>query len=124
MRNLLNTALMAFEVLKTGNVGVGGSTGTVLHRSLLASGSLVARSLAEVCLTQGIQNQEPFSVAGFIAEIAAASTLDANARSIQLIVTPVEDGLVVAADRQVLAAVVGNVLQTPSSSRSLGRASR
>jgi hypothetical protein len=36
LRNLLNTSLMAFEVLKTGNVGVGGSTGTVLHRSLLA----------------------------------------------------------------------------------------
>src|SRR6185436_5716768 len=35
MRNLLNTALLAFEVLKTGNVGVAGSTGTVLHRSLL-----------------------------------------------------------------------------------------
>jgi len=32
LRNLLNTALMAFEVLKTRNVGVVGSTGTVLRR--------------------------------------------------------------------------------------------
>lgn len=46
LRNLLNTSLMAFEVLKTGNVGVGGSTGGVLHRSLMASRSLVTRSLA------------------------------------------------------------------------------
>jgi signal transduction histidine kinase len=30
LRNLLHTAIMAFEVLKTGNVGVAGSTGTVL----------------------------------------------------------------------------------------------
>ena len=37
MRNLLNTAILAFEVLKTGNVGVGGSTGTVLHRSLMGA---------------------------------------------------------------------------------------
>src|ERR1051325_7811253 len=63
MRNLLNTALLAFEVLKTGNVGVAGSTGTVLHRTLIASYSLVTRSLAEVRLTQGIQNRERFPVA-------------------------------------------------------------
>jgi signal transduction histidine kinase len=56
MRNLLNTAIIAFEVLKTGNVGVGGSTGTVLHRSLMGARALTGRSLAEVRLTQGVQN--------------------------------------------------------------------
>jgi signal transduction histidine kinase len=111
LRNLLNTALMAFEVLKTGNVGVGGSTGTVLHRTLRASHSLVTRSLAEVRLTQGIQNREQFRVAEFIEELSSASTLDANARGVKLIATPVDDALAIAADRQVLAAVVGNLLQ-------------
>lgn len=111
MRNLLNTALMAFEVLKTGNVGAAGSTGTVLHRSLLASRSLVMRSLAEVRLTQGMQNRELFPVGAFIEEIAAASTLDANARGIRLVVAPVDDSLAIAGDRQVLSAVVGNLLQ-------------
>ena len=111
LRNLLNTALMAFEVLKTGNVGVAGSTGTVLHRSLKACHALVTRSLAEVRLTQGIQNREQIPVAAFIEEVAAASTLDAHARGIKLIVTPVEDGPVIAGDRQVLAAVVSNLLQ-------------
>src|SRR5581483_11957012 len=91
LRNLLNTALMAFEVLKTGNVGVAGSTGTVLHRTLKASHSLVTRSLAEVRLTQGIQNREQFRVAEFIEEISSASTLDANAHGVTLIVTPVDD---------------------------------
>jgi hypothetical protein len=33
LRNLVNTAVLAFEVLKTGN-GVTGSTGVVLHRNL------------------------------------------------------------------------------------------
>ena len=64
LRNLMNTALLSFEVLKTGNVGVAGSTGTVLHRSLRASHTLITRSLAEVRLTQGIQNREQFLVAG------------------------------------------------------------
>src|SRR6186713_2261140 len=84
LRNLLNTAMLAFEVLKTGNVGVAGSTGTVLHRTLRASHSLVTRSLAEVRLTQGIQNREQFRVAEFIEDISSASTLDANARGVRL----------------------------------------
>src|SRR6186997_2708330 len=32
--NLINTSLIAFEILKAGNVGLGGSTGAVLQRSL------------------------------------------------------------------------------------------
>ena len=111
LRNLLNTAIMAFEVLKTGNVGVAGSTGTVLHRSLMASRALISRSLAEVRLTQGVQNRERFLVSGFIEEIASAVTLEANARGVILTVMPVEDGVAIQADRQVLAAVVGNLLQ-------------
>jgi signal transduction histidine kinase len=111
LRNLLNTAIVAFEVLKTGNVGVGGSTGTVLHRSLMRSRALISRSLAEVRLTQGVQNREQFLVSGFIEEIASAATLEANARGVSLIVTPVEDGVAIEADRQVLAAVMGNLLQ-------------
>ncbi len=103
--------MIAFEVIKSGNVGVAGSTGTVLHGSLVAARDLIARSLAEVRLTQGMLNQEPFLVAGFIAEIAAAATLVANARGLRLAVMPVDDGVAITADRQVLAAVVMNLLQ-------------
>ena len=35
LRNLTHTAMVAFDVLQTGNVGVGGSTGAVLRRSLV-----------------------------------------------------------------------------------------
>src|SRR5581483_8428863 len=72
---------------------------------------LVTRSLAEVRLTQGIQNREQFRVRGFIEEISSGSALDANGRGVRLIVTPVDDALAIAGDRQVLAAVVGNLLQ-------------
>ncbi len=54
LRNMVNTAIMAFEVLRTGNVGVAGSTGTVLHRSLIGLRALIGRSLAEVRLTEGV----------------------------------------------------------------------
>src|SRR5512132_3148612 len=48
MRNLVNTAVVAFDVLKSGNVGVGGSTGGVLNRTLMGLRDLIARSLEEI----------------------------------------------------------------------------
>jgi len=74
LRNLINTAIVAFEVLKTGNVGISGSTGGVLRRSLIGLRALVGRSLAEVRLTQGVQNRKPFLVSGFIDELVPAAT--------------------------------------------------
>jgi signal transduction histidine kinase len=111
MRNLLNMALLAFEVLRTGNVGVGGSTGTVLHRSLLSARALTGRSLAEVRLAQGVQNREQFLVAPFIEELAPGAAIEGDAHGIALRVLPVEDGLIIEADRQVVASVVINLLQ-------------
>jgi hypothetical protein len=111
LRNLVSTGIVAFEVLKTGNVGVGGSTGAVLNRSLMGLRDLIGRSLAEVRLTQGNQNKEQLSVAEVIADAGATAMLEANARGIRLILPPVEEELAIEADRQVLAAVVGNLLQ-------------
>ena len=111
LRNLINTAVIAFEVLKTGDVGVAGSTGGVLHRSLIGLRALIDRSLAEVRLTRAVQHREQFQVSEFIEELALAATLEANARGITLAVIPVEDGVAIEADRQVLAAAVGNLLQ-------------
>ena len=90
LRNLLQTAIMAFEVVKSGNVGIAGSTGTVLHRSLLSARDLLVSSLAAVQLTEGIRRREQLSVAGFIDEIAAAGMLGATAAGVTLTVSPVD----------------------------------
>jgi signal transduction histidine kinase len=111
LRNLTHTALIAFEVLQSGNVGVAGSTGAVLHRSLKSIGELVGRSLAEVRLTEAVQHPTRFLVAEFIDELAPAATLDAGARGITLTVRPIEGDVAIEADRAILAAVVGNLLQ-------------
>lgn len=111
LRNFLNTAIITFEVLKIGNVGVGGSTGTALHRSLMGARALIDRSIAEVKLTGGAQQSELFPVAEFIDELALAATMEGHARGIALRVVPVEPGVVVEADRQILTAVVRNLLQ-------------
>ena len=101
---LTNTAIIAFEVLKTGNVGNAGSTAAVLDGCLMGIQGLLGRSLAEVRLPQRVQNRGRFLVAGFIEELAAAATVEAEAKGIVLRVLPVEDGVVIDADRQVLAA--------------------
>ncbi len=111
LRNLTNTAILAFEVLQKGNVGVAGSTATVLRRSLMGTRDLIGRSLAEVRVTQGVQNREQFLVSGFIDELAPAASLSADAQRVTLAVLPVDDGLAIEADRQVLRAVVMNLLQ-------------
>jgi signal transduction histidine kinase len=111
LRNLLNTAIVSFEVLRRENAGAIGSTGEVLARSLDGLSSLLGRSLAETRLAEGIQNPEQISVAEFIQQIEAGSRLEANAAAIRLAVLPVDAGLVIEADRQVLAAVVRNLLQ-------------
>jgi signal transduction histidine kinase len=109
--NLINTGIIAFEILKSGNVGVGGSTGAVLHRSLMGLRALVSRSLAEIRLTEGIQDRQPFQLNAFIADLAPAAQLEAATRHVRLDVEPVEQRLVVVGDQQVLAAVVVNLLQ-------------
>ena len=111
MRNLLNTATIAFEVLKTGNVGVGGSTGAVLQRNLRRAGDLIRRSLAEVRFTQGVQHPERFLVAEFIDELVPAAALEGSAVGIGLRVLPIEAGVEVEADPEILAAVLMNLLQ-------------
>jgi len=111
LRNLMNTAIIAFEVLKTGNVGVAGSTGKVLHRSLVGARDLIGRSLAEVRLTHGIENMERVLVSPFIDELVPAAQMEADARKLTLTVPAIEPGLAIEADRQVLAAVVINLLQ-------------
>jgi signal transduction histidine kinase len=109
--NLINTSLIAFEILKAGNVGVGGSTGAVLQRSLTGLRTLVGRSIAEVRLAEDVQNKETFPIAAFIGEIGPAAVLEGVSRGVSLTIPPVEADASVLADRQVLAAVVANLLQ-------------
>ena len=73
--------------------------------------ALISRSLAELRLADRIQNREQFLVSGFIDELAPAATFEANLKGLTLTVLPVEDAVLIDADRQVLAAVVGDLLQ-------------
>jgi hypothetical protein len=57
-RNKLNTALMAYEVLKRGTVAINGSTGLVLGRSLVELRDFVANKEADVRLAAEHQERK------------------------------------------------------------------
>jgi len=111
MRNLLNVATLAFEAIKSGHVATGGSTGLVLGRSLRGLRDLVDRSLTDVRLDAGIGRFELISVPGFIEEIEVGAALHAREREIALTVTSVDPTVTVEGDRQILAALMANLLQ-------------
>ena len=111
LRNLLSSSMLAFEVLKDGSVGVGGSTGAVLGRNLGRMRDLIDRSLTEVRLKVGIKKRERVLLAEFIEEVEVAATIEAKARGLELTVAPVPQGVSVEVDRQILAAAVANLLQ-------------
>ncbi len=111
MRNALHTATLAFGALKSGSVGSAGSTSTVLERSLQRMFSLVDRQLAEVRLSAGIARHEVVLVAALIEDVEIAASIEARDQGVQLKVAPVEEGVEVEADQQILAAALMNLLQ-------------
>jgi signal transduction histidine kinase len=111
LRNTLSSALLAFDVLRTGSVGIGGSTGDVLGRSLIGLRDLVDRSLTEVRLTAGTAHPERILVARFIEDMEVSALLSAKSRGIRLTVGEVDPTLSLVTDRQILSSVVSNLLQ-------------
>ena len=112
LRNHLNTAMLALSAIKSGNVGVVGATGSVLDRSLVGMRSLIDRSLAEVRVSAGLPLPNMlFSLADFIADVKLSAGLEATMRGCGLAVSVVDVRLAVDADRELLFAAVGNLLQ-------------
>jgi signal transduction histidine kinase len=112
LRNLLNSATLAFQALKGGNVAAGGATAAVLGRSLIGLRDLIDRSLADVRLTHGLQvRPEPVSIRELFEDLQIAAVMEANARDLLFKVSPIDEGLSVVADRQMVSSAVANLLQ-------------
>ena len=61
MRNLLNTMTLSFAIIREGKVGLSGSTGAMLARSMSGLCAVVDRSVAEVRLEAGAPKLGPIS---------------------------------------------------------------
>jgi signal transduction histidine kinase len=111
LRNALGAAMLSFQTLKIGRVGLSGSTSALLDRSLRRACALIDSSVAQVRLESGGQVIERVSMHGFIEEIEVSASMDASSRGLTLAVSPVAVGIDVAVDRQLLSGAVVNLLQ-------------
>ncbi|PYR88802.1 MAG: sensor histidine kinase [Acidobacteria bacterium] len=110
IRNMLNTALLAFDVVKRGTVGVNGNTGAVLGRSLTDVRDLVDSTLSDIRTGASHQRPELVSVSALLNDIAVGAHLQAEYGGLQFILEPIDPGLSVHVDQQLLASAVTNLL--------------
>jgi signal transduction histidine kinase len=111
MRNVLNTAMLAFASMKMGTVPIAGSTGALLERSHSRLQNLIDRSLADVRLDAGLQNLERVPVRDLIQEVEIGAAMVAQARGLQVTAMSVDPSIIVSADRQILTAALANLAQ-------------
>lgn len=111
LRNLLGTATLAFEAMKAGLIGTAGATSAVLARSLVGMGDMINRTLAEVRLDASIPPRlGDISIDHFIADVQVTESLAAKAKGCTFTARPVEPGLRIRADEQLLHSAVSNLL--------------
>jgi signal transduction histidine kinase len=112
LRNLLNSATLAFTAIKSGTVGAAGATGAIVDRSLSGISRLIDRSLAEVRMGVGLPPRyERIALTDIISEIKITGTLEAKDKECSFSVGPIAEKLVVEADRDMLLSAIGNLLQ-------------
>lgn len=109
LRNLLSTASLAFDSIRSGQVAPSGSTAALLDRALLGLGHLVAGSLAGVRLESGL-HPEQICVAELLEEAEISAVLHARARGVRVVVAPVDARLSITGDRQTVAAAIENLM--------------
>ena len=109
-RDLLNTAVLAYEALKRGTVAINGSTGAILGRSLVSLRDLVDTTLSEIRIAANQQRRERVLVEPFLTGIRAAGALHAEARSLHFTAETGHPDWAVTADPQLLASAVTNLL--------------
>jgi signal transduction histidine kinase len=110
LRNQLNVASLAYTVLRTGSVGIGGSTGELLGRNLTGMRELIDRTLGEIRLQAGMAKTERVSLPEFVEDMEIYARLESETQGLEFTMLPVESGLAVEIDRQILTSVVTNLL--------------
>ena len=110
VRNNLNTSLIAFDVLKRGTVGVGGSTGAVLGRSLVSMRTFVDSTLADIRTAASHHRPENVSVLTFLSEVEIAARLHADYSGLKLVIDPIAPTLTARVDPQLLESALMNLL--------------
>jgi len=110
LRDVLNSALLAFHALRRGTVAINGSTGEILGRSLMSLRDLIDRTVSEVRLTATAPRPERIMAVAFLDELGATGMLHSEYRHIKFTIEPTDPLLAIEADPQLLTSAVMNLL--------------
>ena len=110
LRDVVDSAVLAFHMLKQGEVSINGSTGAVLGRSLISLRDIIDRNLSEARLAADNVRCERLPVVTLLDDVAVAAVLHAEYRAIRFRVEEVDPVLAVDGDRQLLSSAVMNLL--------------
>ena len=110
LRDLLNTALLAFNALKMGPMVVTGSTGAVLGRSLLALRNEIDKSVADSRLAGSALSLAPVALGTLLDDVAEPARLSAEYRNVTLVIEPSDPTVLLNADPLILVSAIMNIL--------------
>ncbi len=111
LRNVLQTATLAFQALEMGMLPVAGATGSLVARSHATMAAMLGDSMARVRGSVHVTTDEVFSVAELVADAARAAGYDAASRGCEFNVGEVDPSLGISGHRAKLLAALANILQ-------------
>jgi signal transduction histidine kinase len=111
LRNLLSTAMLSYTAMTSGRVGIGGSTGAILGRSLTGLRDLIDTTISEVRMSAGTHVAVRLSVAALLREVEGAASLHAQQREVELSFPPPVADVFISVDRQLISSALLNLLQ-------------
>jgi signal transduction histidine kinase len=112
LRNSLGSALMSFELIKSGEVGFSGSVGQILGQSLKRMEALIGRTLTEVKLS-GVRPSleiQDINLLLLVDQLLVTANIEAKSRR-QTIEVQISSDLTIKADLQFFHSAVSNLLQ-------------
>jgi signal transduction histidine kinase len=111
LRHSVTAARLAFMMIKSGRAPSAGSVAAVVTSNLQGMAALINRSLVDVRLESGHTRRQRVSVRDIVAEVEVDGAIEASHYGVSLDVPPVDAGIDLNADVQVLVASIANVLQ-------------
>jgi signal transduction histidine kinase len=111
LRNSLSSASLAYELIKTGKVGVDGSTSRILERAHKRMKNIIDRSLVEVRLqSDSTVEYQRCRVINLVSEVEATASLEASAKSLEVRVEAIPE-LEIFIDPHLIISALSNLVQ-------------
>ena len=111
LRNALMSATISLQLIERGTVGVNGSTGTILKKSLKRMGELIERSLTEIRLrVDPAVHIESERLLVIVDQILVTADVEAQAKG-QKIELEIDPTLMIHADQQAFHSALSNLIQ-------------